>query len=91
LNTSTALVGLNWLSRISLAGSSPEPPAGSADQPHIRTWRLSTLDWAADIVDDPVTLQLFDQLRSDGAQWFGIVGKQKQHLQKNSPKLLSRI
>jgi len=49
------------------------------------------VDWAADIVDDPVTLQLFEQLRSDGAQWFGIVGKQKQHLQKNSPKLLAHI
>jgi hypothetical protein len=49
------------------------------------------VDWWEDIVDEPAAIQLFDRLRSEGAQWFGIVAEQKTKLRKTTPRLLAHI
>jgi hypothetical protein len=49
------------------------------------------VNWAVDVSDESVAIQLFDRLRSAGAQWFAIVGAQNTKLRKSSPKLLAHI
>jgi hypothetical protein len=44
-----------------------------------------------DIADEPAAIRLFDQLRRDGAQWFGIVGEQKTKFRETTPRLLAHI
>jgi hypothetical protein len=48
-------------------------------------------DWWEDIVDEPSAVQLFDELRGVGAQWFGIVTTQSAKLRQNKPMLWEHI
>ena len=41
--------------------------------------------------DEPAAIQLFDQLRSQGANWFGIVAEQKANFCKITPRLMAHI
>jgi len=49
------------------------------------------INWGADIVDEPAAIQLFDRLRFDGAQWFGIVAEQRAKFREATPRLLAHI
>jgi hypothetical protein len=51
----------------------------------------SGVHWAADVVNEPAAIQLFDRLRSDGAKWFGIVAEQRKKFRETVPQLLAHI
>jgi hypothetical protein len=44
-----------------------------------------------DIADEPAAIQLFDQLRVEGARWFGIVAEQRTKFRERTPRLLAHI
>jgi hypothetical protein len=44
-----------------------------------------------DIGDEPAAIRLFDQLRVEGAQWFGIVAEQRMKFRETTPQLLAHI
>jgi hypothetical protein len=53
-------------------------------------WPRAVSPWQ-DINDESGAIALFDRLRSEGAEWFGIVTEQRMKLSKNVPRLLARI
>jgi hypothetical protein len=44
-----------------------------------------------DITDEPAAIHLFDRLRSEGAQWFGIVAEQRTKFRETTPGLPAHI
>lgn len=50
------------------------------------------VSWGHPIIeDDEEAMQLFDQLRQQGARWLGIVGQQFAVLQQNNPQFMAHI
>jgi hypothetical protein len=49
------------------------------------------VDWWKDIENEPAAIELFDQLRSDGAKWFGIAAQKRAKYRETTPLLLARI
>jgi len=44
-----------------------------------------------DIADEAAAIQLFERLRFEGAQWFGIVAEQRRKYREKTPRLLKHI
>jgi hypothetical protein len=44
-----------------------------------------------DIKNEPAAIRLFDQLRVQGAEWFGIVAEQRMKFRQTAPQLLAHI
>jgi hypothetical protein len=48
-------------------------------------------DWGSLPEDDGISVQLFEELRAQGAEWFGIVDYQYDHLWADHPLLAAHI
>jgi 4-amino-4-deoxy-L-arabinose transferase-like glycosyltransferase len=57
--------------------------------PPANTW--SKLDWGDGIKDDTEAIRLLEELRTQGADWLGIVNDQKNKIWKDNPKLVEYI
>lgn len=49
------------------------------------TW--SSINWSDGITDERQAIRLLEELRSQGADWFGVVQKQGVRIRKNNPQL----
>lgn len=47
--------------------------------------------WGSTIQDDQEAIRLFEELRTQGADWFGIVNSRKNKLWENNPKFMEHI
>jgi hypothetical protein len=53
--------------------------------PPAETW--ASFNWSDGITDEREAIRLLEELRNQGADWFGVVENQKVRMRKNNPQL----